>query len=79
MVESNSLGDGGQNQSAVSERSVPAREAFVSTRKAFTDLEAAGITDFQIFNALADLFHERKMPDVSELMAEAAYRCFERE
>jgi hypothetical protein len=56
-----------------------AEQAYTSAQQRFKDLEAQGITDFQIFNALADLFHKRGRPDISELMAEAAYRCFERE
>jgi hypothetical protein len=44
----------------------------------FTELETE-ISDFEIFNALADLFYERGQGDVSELLSEAAYRCFSRE
>ena len=56
-----------------------AEQAYTIAVREFKSLEAQGITDFQIFNSLADLFHKRGRPDVSELMAEAAYRCFERE
>ena len=54
------------------------KEAFLATRKAFTELEAE-VSDFEIFNALADLFYERGQGDISELLSEAAYRCFSRE
>lgn len=59
--------------------SMSAEQAYTITLREFKALEAQGITDFQIFNSLADLFHKRGRPDLSELMAEAAYRCFERE
>jgi len=52
------------------------QEAFGATRKAFTDLEAMGISDFDIFNALADFFYQRREPEISRLMAEAAYQSF---
>lgn len=55
------------------------QEAFGATRKAFTDLEAMGISDFDIFNALADFFYQRQESEISRLMAEAAYQCFRRE
>jgi hypothetical protein len=66
-------------ESAAGTESVAAMEAFTTTRKVFTELEAAGISDFQIFNALSDLFHQRGEPEISELMAEAAYRCFQKD
>lgn len=59
--------------------SVSSEQAFTQTVRVFKDLEAEGITNFQIFNALADLFYKRGRSDLSELMAEAAYRCFEQE
>lgn len=65
----------------MSERNSPqksGKEAFLATRKAFTELETE-ISDFEIFNALADLFYERGQGDVSELLSEVAYRCFSRE
>lgn len=54
------------------------REAFSQAIKMFEELEAMGASDFQIFNGLADLFHTRGQSDVSELMAEAAYKCFQK-
>jgi hypothetical protein len=65
----------------MSERHPPqksGKQAFLATRKVFTELETE-ISDFEIFNALADLFYERGQGDVSELLSEAAYRCFSRE
>ncbi|MBD2091642.1 hypothetical protein H6F67_17505 [Microcoleus sp. FACHB-1515] len=61
------------------ESSMSAEQAYTITVREFKSLEAQGITDFQIFNSLADLFHKRGRPDISELMAEAAYRCFDRD
>ena len=55
------------------------KQAFLATRRAFKELEAKGASNFDIFNALADLFYERGEPEVSELMAEAAYKCFQKE
>lgn len=56
-----------------------AMEAFAKTRRVFKELEAIGVSEFQMFNALADLYYERGQPEISELMAEAAYKCFQRE
>jgi len=69
----------GQNSAVSAGSPVSTQEAFVATRKAFTDLQAMGISDFDIFNALADFFYKRKEPEISRLMAEAAYQCFRRE
>jgi hypothetical protein len=71
--------DRASKQAILVDASVSAEQAFTSTVRAFKELEAAGISNFQIFNALADLFYKRGRPDVSELMSEAAYRCFQRE
>lgn len=60
-------------------QSVSAKQTFIATRRAFTDLEAMGASDFDIFNALSDLFYQRNRPDISELMAEAAYRIYQSE
>ena len=49
------------------------------TRKAFLQLEAMDISDFEIFNALASLFYERGDEETSGLLAEAAYKCFQKE
>jgi len=76
MTES---GQTGQNSAVIASSSVSTQEAFVATQRAFTDLEAMGISDFDIFNALADFFYKRKEPEISRLMAEAAYQCFQRE
>lgn len=54
-------------------------EAFVATWRAYQDLEAMGISDFDIFNALADHFYRKDEPEISRLMAEAAYQCFQRD
>lgn len=56
-----------------------AKQAFIATRRAFQDLEASGASQFDIFNALADLFYERGESEISELMAEAAYRLFQKQ
>lgn len=55
------------------------QEAFVATWRAYQDLEAMGISDFDIFNALADRFYRKNEPEISRLMAEAAYLCFQRD
>lgn len=55
------------------------RRGFLETQRAFADLEGQGISDFNIFNALADLYHQRGESEVSRLMAEAAYQCFLRD
>lgn len=55
------------------------KQAFLATRRAFQDLEAKGASNFDFFNALADLFYERGESEISELMAEAAYKCFQKE
>ena len=55
------------------------QEAFVATWRAYQDLEAMGISDFDIFNALADFFYRKQEPEISRLMAEAAYLCFQRD
>jgi hypothetical protein len=65
----------------MSERDFPkksGKNAFLATRKAFSELETE-VSDFEIFNALADLFYERGQGDISELLSEVAYRCFSRE
>ncbi|MBZ8182383.1 MAG: hypothetical protein SAL07_14790 [Oscillatoria sp. PMC 1051.18] len=54
------------------------RQAWLETRRAILDLEAKGISDFVIFNALADLFHQRGEAEISHLLSEAAYRCYEK-
>ncbi|MGF1479129.1 MAG: hypothetical protein ACFB4I_06525 [Cyanophyceae cyanobacterium] len=54
------------------------KQAFIATRRAFEELEAQGATNFDIFNALADLFYKRGEPEISALMAEAAYRFFQK-
>lgn len=59
--------------------SLSTKQAFLATRRAFNELEAQGASNFDIFNALSDLFYERGEPEVSELMAEAAYKCFQKE
>ena len=56
-----------------------AKQAFIATRRAFQDLEASGASQFDIFNALSDLFYERGESEISELMAEAAYRLFQKQ
>ncbi len=76
MTES---GQDEQNSAVIAEAPVSTQEAFVATHRAFTDLQAMGISDFDIFNALADFFYKRKEPEISRLMAEAAYQCFQRE
>lgn len=58
--------------------SISQSEAFTATKKTFTDLEARGISDFDIFNALADLFYSRGDSEISQLMADAAYKCFQK-
>lgn len=54
------------------------KEAFAATREAFRDLEAAGASDFDIFNALADLFYSRGDAEISQLLADVAYKCFQK-
>jgi len=63
---------GNENQAKLTER-----QAFAATQEAFKDLEAQGASDFAIFNGLADLFHQRNQSKVSELLAEAAYECYQ--
>jgi hypothetical protein len=58
---------------------ISAKHTFIATRRAFTELEAMGASDFDIFNALSDLFYQRNRPEISELMAEAAYRIYQSE
>ncbi|PSP19427.1 MAG: hypothetical protein BRC58_01240 [Cyanobacteria bacterium QS_8_64_29] len=60
-------------------RSVSERDGMRMAQAAFRDLEGRGISAFEIFNALADLYHQRGDPELSQLMAEAAYRCFQRD
>jgi len=68
-----------QNSTVTAKSPVSTPEAFVATHRAFTDLQAMGISDFDIFNALADFFYKRKEHEISRLMAEAAYQCFQRD
>lgn len=79
MTELHVLGNQQYTLSAIASSGVSDREAFIRSRKMFQDLEAIGVSHFQIFNALAGLFYERGQTDVSKLMAEAAYQCFQRE
>jgi hypothetical protein len=53
--------------------------AFARTQREIQNLEADGITYFQMFNAMADLFHQEKQPELSRLMAEAAYHCYQQD
>jgi hypothetical protein len=78
MAESGAVGNGTQSQ-AISQLALSDMEAFVSTRRAFRELEAMGVSEFQFFNALADLYHEKREPEISALLAEAAYKVFLRE
>ena len=66
-------------EDGTNDNQLSAKRAFIVTRRAFQDLEAAGASQFDIFNALADLFYERGEPEISELMAEAAYRVFQKQ
>lgn len=66
-----------ERKDGISYSPLSARQAFIATRRAFQDLEADGASQFDIFNALAGLFDERGEPEISELMAEAAYRVFQ--
>lgn len=68
----NKLQVGNDNQAKLTER-----QAFAATQKAFKNLEAQGASDFAIFNSLAELFHQRDRAKVSELLAEAAYECYQ--
>ncbi|MEC4991755.1 MAG: hypothetical protein SAJ37_23715 [Oscillatoria sp. PMC 1068.18] len=54
------------------------RQSWIETRRAILDLEAKGISDFVIFNALAELFYQRGEAEISQLLSEAAYRCYDR-
>lgn len=63
---------GNDNQTKLTER-----QAFAATQEAFKSLEAQGASDFAIFNGLAELFHQRDKAKVSELLAEAAYECYQ--
>ncbi len=76
MIESDSSQNNGQDQ--VTGTTISQAEAFAATRKAFTDLEAMGASDFDIFNALADLFYSRGEAEISQLLADTAYKCFQR-
>lgn len=75
MIESSSSQDNGHDHLVTS---ISQSEAFTVTKKTFTDLEARGISNFDIFNALADLFYGRGDPEISQLMADAAYKCFQK-
>jgi hypothetical protein len=53
------------------------RQTFAAVQNAFKELEAQGASDFAIFNGLAELFYQRDCAEVSELLAEAAYHCYQ--
>jgi hypothetical protein len=53
-------------------------QTVLATQKAFEELEAIGASDINIFNALANLFYERGELELSVLMVEAAYQCFQK-
>ncbi len=55
------------------------REAFVATRRAFTELEAMGASYFNIFNALACLFGERGNSEIAEALTEVAYKFYQQD
>ncbi len=63
--------------SSVEQLAVSDRQAFLKTQDSFKKLEADGITRFQMFNALADLFNREQLPELSSLMADAAYQCYQ--
>lgn len=71
MTQSDSTSD------SVKKLQVPDKQAFLETQDAFQRLEADGITRFQMFNALADLFNREQQPELSKLMADAAYKCYQ--
>lgn len=75
MIGAGSLDNG---QDRVMGTTISQSEAFTAAKKAFTDLEAMGISDFDIFNALADLFYSRGESEISQLLADTAYKCFQR-
>ncbi|PSP03278.1 MAG: hypothetical protein BRC51_10355 [Cyanobacteria bacterium SW_12_48_29] len=78
MPESDASERGNVNHSA-SNSQLSANERVMATRRAFLELEGSGISDFEIFNALADLYYQRGEAEISQLMAEAAYKCFQRD
>ncbi|WP_346290548.1 hypothetical protein [Sphaerothrix gracilis] len=53
------------------------RRAFAETQRTVIQLEGTGVSDFQFFNALADLYHRRGRSELSAMMAEAAYHCYQ--
>jgi hypothetical protein len=55
------------------------REAFIATRRAFTELEAMGASYFNIFNALACLFGERGNSEIAEALTEVAYKFYQQD
>ncbi|MFE4104702.1 hypothetical protein [Almyronema epifaneia] len=62
---------------AASQNGLSDRQAFAATQRAVLQLEGSGVSDFQFFNALADFYHRRGQSDLSALMAEAAYHCYQ--
>jgi hypothetical protein len=76
MIGSDSFQSNGQDQ--VTGTTISQAEAFAATKRAFTDLEAMGVSGFDIFNALADLFYSRGESEISQLLADTAYQCFQR-
>ena len=61
MPESDASERGNVNHSA-SNSQLSANERVMATRRAFLELEGSGISDFEIFNALADLYYQRGPP-----------------
>lgn len=76
----NSLSSSSETKNQSTQNSyLSARQTFVETRRFIQKMEGMGASDFDIFNALSSFFHERGETEISSLMAEAAYHCYQKE